>query len=209
MGQQRTERKRAEKAANREAKAARKEVHIVEDKKRRMGNGLLALLIFGVIALMFVGVWGYNYAAKESSIESYIANHGGEEAYSSIMISEQETLSVTAEKNDMKVVLEVKTDDASKQEEYFKGDEGNNWMQYIGAYYLATMKPACRGMSASANCVANINGKEAANVTVNWSDVDGILEKYKTSVDQIQEQMAQQAAQQAAQTVETETEAAE
>ena len=208
MGQQRTERKRAEKAANREAKAARKEVHVVEDKKRRMGNGLLALMIFGVVALMFAVTWGYNYSQKEASIESYIANHGGEEAYSNIMISEQETLSVTAEKNDMKVVLEVKTDDASEQEEYFKGDEGNNWMQYIGAYYLATMKPTCRGVSASANCVANINDKEAANVTVNWSDVDGILEKYGTSVDQIQEQMAKQA-QQVEQVEQTDTVPAE
>ncbi|MBQ0041225.1 MAG: hypothetical protein KBS56_04280 [Clostridiales bacterium] len=195
MGQQRTERKRAEKAANREAKAARKEVHVVEDKKKRISNGVLALMIFGVFALMFVSVWGYNYAQKEASIESYIANHGGEAAYSNMAIAEGQTLSVTAKKNDMKVVFDVKADDAAEQEKYFKGDEGSGWMKYVGAYYLATTKPACRGISASATCIANINGKEAANVEVKWSDVDGILEKYETSVDQIQEQMAKQAEQ--------------
>lgn len=195
MGQQRTERKRAEKAANREAKAARKEVHVVEDKKKRISNGVLALLIFGIFALMFVGVWGYNYSQKEASIETYIANHGGEDTYSNMMIGEGQTLSVTAKKNDMKVVFDVKTDDAAEQEKYFKGDEGSDWMKYIGAYYLATTKPTCRGMSASANCVAKINDKKVADVEVSWSDVDGILEKYDTSVDQIQEQLAKQAQQ--------------
>lgn len=206
MGQQRTERKRAEKAANREAKAARKEVHVVEDKKKRMGNGLLALLIFGVVALMFAVAWGYNYFSKEASIEAYINNHGGAEAYSNIAIGEGQTLSVTAEKNNLNVVLDMTNENADEQKKYFESEEGAGWMKYIGAYYLATMKPTCRGMSATANIAANVNDKQVASSEVKWADVDEILEPYGTSVEQIQKQMTETAAQT---TTETDTAAEE
>ena len=207
MGQQRTERKRAEKAANREAKAARKEVHVVEDKKKRMGNGLLALMIFGVVALMFAAAWGYNYFSKEASLEAYINSHGGAEAYSDIQIGEGQTLSVTAEKNNLNVVLNMTNENADEQKQYFESEEGAGWMKYIGAYYLATMKPTCRGVSATANIAANINGEQAASAEVKWSDVDGILETYGTSVEQIQKQMTEAAAQTT--TTETDTAAEE
>lgn len=192
MGQQRTERKRAEKAANRAAKAAKKEVHVVEDKKRRMGNGLLALLIFGVVALMFAVTWGYNYSQKEASLESYIANHGGEAEYSNIMLSEEQTMSVTAEKNNMKIVLDVNCPGGGDEDvEYYKSDEGVDWMKYVGAYYLATMKPVCRGVSANAAVVVNVNGEEATSVDVSWSDVEDILDKNGTSVESIRNQVAE------------------
>ncbi len=170
----RTDRTRAEKAARRAAKASRKEAHIVEDKKRRMGNGLLALMIFGVVALMFIFVWGYNYAQKEASIESYIANNGGEETYSSMMLSETATMSVTAEKNDMTVLVETTSEDEAKT---YKSEDGEKQLKFMAAYYLGMIKPDVRGMSASAHCVVKLNDKEYTTADVNWSDVEDILEE--------------------------------
>ena len=90
MGQARTERKRAEKAANREAKLAKKEAHVVEDKKRRLGNGWLALMIFGVVALMFAFVWGYNYFSKAASIETYKATTPWSQFGSIVALTQEE-----------------------------------------------------------------------------------------------------------------------
>ena len=186
MGQQRTERKRAEKVARREAKANRKEAHVVEEKKRRIGNGALAIMIFGVVALMFGFVWGYNYYQKEASIETYIENHGGEDVYSNIMISDEQTLSVTAEKNDLSIVMDINGDDAEEDAEYYESDEGVEQLQYIAAYYLGSMKPSCRGLSASAKVVINLNDEELTTVDVKWSEVEDILAKYDMTVDDLQ-----------------------
>lgn len=190
MGQARTERKRAEKAANREAKIAKKEARVVEDKKRRLGNGWLALMIFGVVALMFAFVWGYNYFSKAASIETYMANEGHADEYANMMISETATMTVTAEKNDMKVVIDVTAEDGTDEAGYYKTDEGVDQMKYFAAYWLGTFKPLTRGSSATATVVANVNGKEFNTVTVDWSEVDKILEKYGMSVDALQEQQA-------------------
>ena len=190
MGQARTERKRAEKVANREAKLAKKEARVVEDKKRRLGNGWLALLIFGIVALMFAFVWGYNYFSKEASIETYIANNGGADVYSNVMLTPEKTVSVTAEKNNMKVVIDVTCENGDEDVEYYKSDEGADEMKYVASYYMATIKPLVRGGSAKADIVANVNGKKIKEATVDWSEVDGILEPYGMSVELLQEQIA-------------------
>lgn len=199
MGQARTERKRAEKAANREAKAAKKEAHVVEDKKRRLSNGWLALLIFGIVALMFASVWGYKYFSKEASIESYIANNGGEKTYSNVMLTPERSLNVTADKNNMKIEINVTAEKGSDDAKYYKTDEGEEEMKYVAAYYMGTIEPLVRGNSATADVVAKVNGKELNSVTVDWSEADEILQKYGMSVETIQQQVAEQKAQEKAQ----------
>ena len=188
MGQTRTERKRAEKAANREAKANKKQVAVVEEKKKRMGNGLLALMIFGVVAAMFVIAWGYNYAQKEASIEAYITNHGGEDTYSNMVLSDEQTMSVTAEGNDMTIALDVDCPGGGDEDvEYYKGDEGQKYLKYINAYYLGSMKPSCRGASASAKLVVKVNGEKATTVETSWSEVEDILEENGIQLEDIAE----------------------
>lgn len=170
----RTDRNRAEKAARREAKASRKEAKVVEEKKRRMGNGMLALLIFGVIALMFLFVLGYNYSQKEASIESYLANNGGSETYSNMQLSETQSMSITAEKNKMTVLFDCKSKDDAKA---YKGEDGAKQLKFMASYYLGTIKPEVRGFSASAHCVVKLNGKEYTTADVKWSEVEDILEE--------------------------------
>ena len=63
-----TEAKRQMKADRRDAKAARKEANRVEDKKTRPNNILLAILIFGVVLVMFGVSAGYNYFSKPANI---------------------------------------------------------------------------------------------------------------------------------------------
>ena len=173
----RKDRNRAEKAARREIKAARKEAQVIEEKKNHMSNGLLALLIFGVIALMFVSVWAIKYFQKDTSIEAYMEANGGKEAYSSIQLSDEQTMSVTADKNNMSIVLDINCENGKEDEEYYKSDEGVDQIKFMAAYYLGTMKPHVRGISAKADCVVNVNGKEVTTAEVKWKDVDDILEK--------------------------------
>lgn len=201
MGQQRTERKRAEKAERREAKAAKKADNVVEQKKRRMGNGVLALMIFGVIAVMFAAVWGYNYSQKEASIQSYLKNNGGADVYENMTVGEDSTLSVTAKKNAMTITMDIESDEDGEQAEYYKGEDGSNYMKYIAAYYLGTIKPNVRGLSASADVVVNIAGKELTRVSITNSDVEGVLEENGTSLEDLQKDTA---ASSAATTTETE-----
>lgn len=190
MGQQRTERKRAEKAERREAKATKKAENVVVEKKRRMGNGVLALMIFGVIAVMFAAVWGYNYSQKEASIQSYLKNNGGAKVYENIAVGEGSTLSVKAKKNAMTISMDIESDEDGEQAEYYKGDEGSKYMKYIAAYYLGTIKPNVRGFSASADVVVNIAGKEVTRVSITNSDVEDILEENGTSLEDLQKQSA-------------------
>lgn len=181
----RKDRNRAEKAARRKIKAARKEAQIVEEKKSHMSNGILAILIFGVITLMFVSVWGIQYFQKDASIEAYIEANGGKEAYSGIQLGEEQTMSITAEKNKMQVLMDVKCDDGKEDEEYYKSEDGQNQMKFMAAYYLGTIKPHVRGGSVKADCIVNVNDKEVLNTEVKWKDVEEILEKNGVNLEDL------------------------
>ena len=64
-----TEAKRQKKADRRDAKAARKEANKVEEKKSRPNNIILAIMIFGVLIIMFAFAGGYNYFSKPANVE--------------------------------------------------------------------------------------------------------------------------------------------
>lgn len=202
MGQARTERKRAEKAERRESKAAKKQASIVEEKKRKLGNGVLAIMIFGIIAVMFASVWAYNYSQKEASVESFIANNGGKEAYGNMLIDENTMASVTADKNNMKVVLNTSSKDAKK---HYNTKDGEKELKYIGSYLLGTIKPNVRGFSASVKCTVKYNDKKVKAVKLKWSEAKDVLEDAGIELDDIA-QTSQSAAAEEEQTTETETE---
>ena len=77
---------REKKRVRREAKAARKAPNLIEEKKSRPNNALIALMIFGVLVGMFAFVLGYNYFSKPATIAKYIEENGGEEVYGSIQL---------------------------------------------------------------------------------------------------------------------------
>ena len=174
----RTERTRAEKAARREAKAERKAANVVEEKKKKMSNGLIALLIFGVLIAMFAAVWGYNYSQKEKSIESYLEKNGGKDVYSSIQLEENKTASITAEKNHMKMTINVKADDADKQIKYYKGKNGETEMKYMASYFLTTIKPSVRGFGAKTTLTVKVNDKKVKSITVSYREAKKVMKSY-------------------------------
>jgi len=166
------------KRENREAKAERKAKNQVKEEQKRPSNKVLAIMIFGVLLIMFVFVGGYNMSKKEASIQSYIKNNGGKDAYSNMMIDEETILNVTAKKNNMKVVFKVTTDDAKAAKETYDGEHQEEFVKYVAAYYLNDIKPQTRAIFAKADCVIKINGKEYKTYTVRYGKADKIIDEY-------------------------------
>ena len=102
-----TEAKRQKKADRRDAKAARKEANKVEEKKSRPNNIILAIMIFGVLIIMFAFVSGYNYFSKPANVEKYVKDNGIDEMYKKTPISEHTTMTLKAEKNTLKIWLNI------------------------------------------------------------------------------------------------------
>ena len=144
-----TEAKRQRKAERRDAKAARKEANREEDKKSRPNNILLAVMIFGVLVIMFAFAGGYNYFSKPATLEKYVKDNGIDQMYNDVAISEHVKMKLRAEKNTIKIWLsadENATEDELKQ---FEGEEGTDTLKNMGAYFLsctvsATMTPGIK-----------------------------------------------------------------
>ena len=165
-----TENNRRKKAERREAKAARKEANMVEEKKRRPNNALIALLIFGVLIGMFVFIWGYNYYQKAESIEKYMEENGMADVYKSFMVDEYTTAAVKAEGNTVKVVLKVAEDAPEDAVKEYKGEDGEDNLKDIGAYFLTSMKPEVRGFSAEARVLAKQGDEKLGYVKMSYRE---------------------------------------
>ena len=120
-----TEAKRQKKADRRDAKAARKEANKVEEKKSRPNNIILALMIFGVLIIMFAFAGGYNYFSKPATIEKYMKDNGMLEMYKEVPMSEHTTLKLDAEDNTIKIWLNMDEDATDEEVEQYKGEEGD------------------------------------------------------------------------------------
>ena len=142
-----TEAKRQKKAERRDAKAARKEANKVEEKKSRPNNIVLALMIFGVIILMFAFAGGYNYFQKPANIEKYMKDNGVLDMYQDVPVSEHTTMKLGADKNTIKIWLNI---DAPKKEiKQYKGEDGTETLKNMGAYFLTSTKPETRALSGT------------------------------------------------------------
>ena len=165
-----TENNRKKKAERREAKAARKEANMVEEKKRRPNNGLIALLIFGVLIGMFAFIWGYNYFQKAESIEKYMEDNGMAELYSRFAIDEYTTAAVKAEGNTIKIVIKIADNAPKDAVSKYKGKEGEKNLKDIGAYYLTAFKPETRGFGGEAKILAKQGEKRINHVKMTYRE---------------------------------------
>ena len=157
-----TEAKRQKKAERREAKAARKESNKVEDKKSRPNNLVLAIMIFGVLVLMFAFVLGYNYFSKPATIEKYMKDNGIDQMYSEMPVSEYTTMKLAADKNTVKIWLNIDEDAPASEVELYQGEEGTKTLKNMGAYFLTSMKPETRALSGTVKVKAK-QGDETVN----------------------------------------------
>ena len=165
-----TENNRKKKAERREAKAARKEANMVEEKKRRPNNGLIALLIFGVLIGMFAFIWGYNYFQKSESIEKYMEDNGMAELYSHFAIDEYTTAAVKADGNTIKIVIKVADNAPKDAVNKYKGKEGEKNLKDIGAYYLTAFKPETRGFGGETKILAKQGEKRINYVKMTYRE---------------------------------------
>ncbi|MBQ3291005.1 MAG: hypothetical protein IJH43_01355 [Mogibacterium sp.] len=177
--------KREKKQARREAKAERKAANKVEEKKSRPNNLLLAVMILGILLIMFLGVKGYQYFSLSPSIEKYIEKDGGAEKYGSMMIDQYTTAAITAEGNSLKIVLESKASDEEVEalKEYYSGDEWKKQLEYIGAYFLTTLKANARGFSGDVTISSQLNGEEVNSATLTLKEAKKALEPEEEDAD--------------------------
>ena len=186
--------KHIKKAERREAKAARKAANRIEEKKARPNNGLIALLIFGVVIAMFAFVLGYNYFSKPATIAQYIEDNGGEEVYGSMQIDGYTTAAITADGNSMNIAMNVETDDEeliSQATEYYKGDDGLDQIKYLAAYFLTSMKPETRAFSADVKAQVTLGDDELNSVEMTYKEAKDYLEELQKEAEVDAEEAAE------------------
>jgi hypothetical protein len=157
-----TEAKRKKKAERREAKAARKEANKVEEKKKRPNNIVLAILIFGVLIGMFAFVGGYNYFSKPANIEKYMADNGMTDLYKDAPVDNYTTVTMKAEKNTLKIWLNISEDAPEDVVDQYTGEDGTKLLKQWGAYYLSSFRPLARGTGAEVKVKVK-QGDESVN----------------------------------------------
>ena len=172
-----TEAKRQKKAERRDAKAARKEANKEEEKKSRPNNIILAVMIFGVLVIMFAFAGGYNYFSKPATIEKYVKDNGIDQMYNDVPVSEHVKMKVRAEKNTIKIWLnadENATEDELKQ---FEGEEGTDTLKNMGAYFLSSIKPQTRALSGEVKIKVKQGDKSINYVKMSYSDAKKFIKE--------------------------------
>ena len=154
----------------REAKAARKAANMVEEKKSRPNNILLAILIFGILIGMFAFIGGYNYFQKSASIEKYIEENNMAEMYGDFAYDENTQVKMKAEGNTVKVVMKVAEDAPKEAVEQFEGEDGTKKLKDIGAYFLTTFKPETRGFGGTVKVAAKQGDKTINYVKMSYRE---------------------------------------
>ena len=175
------------KKERREAKAARKAANAVEEKKSRPNNLVLALMIFGVLIVMFAVSGGYNYFQKPANLEKYVEDTGGEEAYGNVMIDAYTVGKITAKGNSVEIDMtaEVEDEEVVKMlKEQYSGDEGTKNLEQIAASVLSNMVPNTRAFSGDASVKMTINKEEINSVKITYSQAKKIIKDLQKEAEE-------------------------
>ena len=172
-----TEAKRQKKAERRDAKAARKEANKEEEKKSRPNNIILAVMIFGVLVIMFAFAGGYNYFSKPATIEKYVKDNGIDQMYNDVPVSEHVKMKVRAEKNTIKIWLNADENASEDELKQFEGEEGTETLKNMGAYFLSSIKPQTRAFGGEVKIKVK-KGDESINyVKMSYSDAKKFIKE--------------------------------
>ena len=172
-----TEAKRQKKAERRDAKAARKEANKEEEKKTRPNNIVLAIMIFGVLIIMFAFAGGYNYFSKPATIEKYVKDNGIDQMYNDVPVSEHTKMKLRAEKNTLKIWLNVDEEASEEELKQYQGEEGTETLKNMGAYFLTSIKPQTRALSGEIKIKVK-KGDESINyVKMSYSDAKKFIKE--------------------------------
>ena len=207
-----TEANRKKKAERREAKAARKEANKIEEKKRRPNNGLLALLIFGVLIVMFAFVGLYNYFSKPASIEAYLDDNGYTEMYTNVAVDEYTTMTMRGEGNTIKMVFKVAEDAPEEALAQYQGDEGKERLENMGASFLTSVKPLTRGLTGTVKVGVKQGDKTINYVKLSYREAKKIIKEAQEEAEDAEDAAdadAEEAADDAAETADEAADTAE
>ena len=172
-----TEAKRQKKAERRDAKAARKEANKEEEKKTRPNNIVLAIMIFGVLIIMFAFAGGYNYFSKPATIEKYVIDNGIDQMYNDVPVSEHTKMKLRAEKNTLKIWLNVDEEASEEELKQYQGEEGTETLKNMGAYFLTSIKPQTRAFGGEVKIKVK-KGDESINyVKMSYSDAKKFIKE--------------------------------
>ena len=171
-----TEAKRQKKADRRDAKAARKEANKVEEKKSRPNNIILAIMIFGVLIIMFAFAGGYNYFSKPANVEKYVTDNAIDQMYKKTPITEHSTMTLKAEKNTLKIWVNIDEDAPEDEVKQYQGEDGTDTLKNMGSYFLTSIKPQTRALSANVKVKVK-QGDETINyVEMSYKEAKKYLE---------------------------------
>ncbi len=161
------------------AKKTEKRSRYDDHKNQNKGpnNLLIALLIFGTLALMFGVVWGINYSKLTKNIETYMEDMGGEDLFGDMEMDSETRMSVTAKGNKMEMTTKVTTDDAKAAKKQYTSKAGVKETESAAAYYLYMMKSGCRGLTASIDYKVLVNKKEVQSGHISYHKAKRILKK--------------------------------
>lgn len=193
-----TEANRKKKAERREAKAARKEANKIEEKKRRPNNGMLALLIFGVLIVMFAFVGLYNYFSKPASIEAYLDDNGYTEMYTNAAVDEYTTVTMRGEGNTIKMVFKVAEDAPEEALAQYQGDEGKEMLENMGASFLTSVKPLTRGLTGTVKVGVKQGDKTINYVKLSYREAKKIIKEAQEEAEDTADDAADADAEEAA-----------
>ena len=186
-----TEAKRQKKAERRDAKAARKEANKVEEKKSRPNNIVLALMIFGVIIIMFAFAGGYNYFKKPANIEKYMKDNGVLDMYQDVPVSEHTKMKLGADKNTIKIWLNIDEDAPKKEIKQYKGEDGTETLKNMGAYFLTSTKPETRALSGTVKVKVK-QGDETVNyLKMSYSEAKKFVKEAQEKAEKEAEEAAE------------------
>ena len=172
-----TEAKRQKKAERRDAKAARKEANKEEEKKTRPNNIVLAIMIFGVLIIMFAFAGGYNYFSKPATIEKYIKDNGIDQMYNDVQVSEHTTMKLRAEKNTIKIWLNADEKASEDELKQYEGEEGTETLKNMGAYFLTSIKPQTRALSGEVKIKVKQGDKSINFVKMSYNDAKKFIDE--------------------------------
>ncbi|MBQ9272131.1 MAG: hypothetical protein IJ227_00220 [Mogibacterium sp.] len=205
-----TEANRQKKAERREAKAARKAANMVEEKKKRPSNLVLAIMIFGVLIGMFAFTVGYRYFSKPASIEKYMEENGMNEMYTDVPVDEHSTAKIRAEGNTLKILITVDEDADEEVLKTYQGEDGDKTLKQMGAYFLTSLKPEVRGFGGDVKVGVKQGDKTINYVKLSYKEAKEVSEEAQKEAEEAAADGAAEAADEAADAAEeTEGEAEE
>lgn len=193
-----TEANRQKKAERREAKAARKAANLVEEKKKRPSNLVLALMIFGVIIAMFAFSAGYKYFSKPASIEAYMEENGMNEMYTDVPVDEHSTAKIRAEGNTLKILITVDDDATEEDLKEYQGEDGKKTLEQMGAYFLTSLKPEVRGFGGEVKVGVKQGDKTINYVKLSYKEAKKVSEDAQKEAEEAQKEAEEAAADDAA-----------